>query len=445
MAEDIFAASFKEEPYWWEAVPRPQWPEAPLPKTADVVVIGSGYAGLNCAIETARGGRDTVVLEASDPGHGASTRLAGYIGRFMHFSYQKLERKFGPERAKRMWEESGHAQRVLLERIEQEQMEVGKLWRGRFTGACSAQHYEDLARNAEYIAKRVPFKFEMCPKSEQRKEIGTDFWHGGMILVEHGTLNPAKYHQGLLDAARRSGAAILPHTPVVGVRPESEGYTVATPRGQIAARDVVICTNGYTPEVWSAVPWVRRRIVPVPAYQVCTEEIPLDLMRSVTPKGRAMLDSKENIYWCRPTPDDKRLIFGARTGHDDGDLKLTARKLHAIMTNEVFPQLEGVKLHRIWDGVMGFSFDKLPHMGQTRDGIYFATGFCGSGLPLGTYFGKTVGNRVLGRPEGESAFWNVGFPTWPFYDGNPWWLPLYIHWVDWRDARGSRGHITRGG
>ncbi|HLB06734.1 MAG TPA: FAD-binding oxidoreductase [Alphaproteobacteria bacterium] len=445
MAADIFAPGFKEEPYWWEAVPRLNEAEEPLPQSADVVVIGSGFAGLNCAIETARAARSTVVLEQQALGYGASTRLAGYIGRFMHFSYQRLEKKFGPERAKRMWSESGDAQRVLLERIEHEQMEVGKLWRGRFTGACAPAHYENLARNAEYIAKRVPFKFEMCPKSEQRSEVGTDFWHGGMILIEHGTLHPGKYHQGLIDAARRAGAGLYGHTPVVGVRPKRKGYTVATARGAIEARDVVICTNGYTPDVWSALPWVRRRIVPVPAYQICTAEMPIELMRSVTPKGRAMLDSKENIYWCRPTPDDKRLIFGARTGHDDGEIKITAQTLYDILTGEVFPQLKGVTLSHVWKGVMGFSFDKLPHMGQTRDGVYFATGFCGSGLPLGTYFGKTVGNRLLGRKEGESAFWNIGFPTWPFYNGKPWWLRLYVAWVDYRDRRGLQGHITRGG
>lgn len=445
MAEDIFAPGFKEEPYWWEAVPRPKAEAASLPKAADAVIVGSGYAGLNCAIEVARGGRNVLVIEAAELGHGASTRLAGYIGRFMHFSFKKLEKKFGAERAKRMWTESGEAQRALLERIEQEQMEVGKLWRGRFTGACSPQHYDDLARNAEYVTKRVPFEFEMCPRSEQRKEVGTDFWHGGMILLEHGTLHPGKYHQGLMDAARRSGATLVGHTPVTGIVPERDGYTVHTARGSIAARDVVICTNGYTPDIWSAMPWVRRRIVPVPGYQIATEEIPIELMRSVTPKGRAMLDSKENIYWCRPTPDDKRLIFGARTGHDDGDLKITAQKLHGILTEEVFPQLKGVGLYRVWKGVMGFSFDKLPHMGQTRDGIYFATGFCGSGLPLGTYFGKTVGNRLLGKPEGESAFWNVGFPSWPFYNGNPWWLSLYVAWVDYNDRRGHRGEFIRGG
>jgi glycine/D-amino acid oxidase-like deaminating enzyme len=444
MANDIFAEGFKEEPYWWDAVPRERLAEEALPSKADVVVVGSGYAGLNCAIETARGGRDTLVLEAQDAGFGASTRLAGYIGRFMHYSFTKLTSMFGLENAKRMWLESGEAQTVILERIEQEQMDVGKLWRGRFTGACTPSHYEMLAQNAELINKHCPFEFSMCPKSEQHKEVGTDFWHGGMILHEHGTLHPGKYHQGLLQAALNAGVKVHDFTPVTRIVPERKGFTVKTTRGVVNAQNVVICTNGYTDTTRSAVPWVRNRIIPVPAHQICTEPMPSELMKAIKPSGRAVLDSKVNIYWDRPTPDDRKIIFGARTGHDEGDLRITAQKLHGCMT-EVYPQLKDVKLSHVWQGVMGFSFDKLPHMGETRDGVYFATGFCGSGLPMGTYFGKTIGNRVLGKKEGESAFWNLGFPTWPFYNGTPWFLRAYIAWVDFNDRLGSRGHIVRGG
>ncbi|MDP7341893.1 MAG: FAD-binding oxidoreductase, partial [Alphaproteobacteria bacterium] len=359
---------------------------------------------------TATAGRDTLVVDAEPAGFGASTRLAGYIGRFLHYSIQKLESKVGKEKAHRLWKESGDAQWVLLDLIEKEQMEVGKLYRGRFTGACSPAHYEAMATNAEYINKNVPFEYSMCPASEQHKEVGTDFWHGGMILHEHGTLHPGLYHQGLMDAAIRAGARIEGRTPVLDIAPEpGGGFTVTTRHHAIRARDVVICTNGYSNTQRSAVPWVRNRIVPVYAHQICTDTISDGLMKDVKPSGRAVLDSKTNIFWDRPTPDDKRIIFGARTGHDDGDLRITAKKLRDLMVM-VYPQLAETKISHVWRGVMGFSFDHLPHTGQTRDGVYFATGFCGSGLPLGTYFGQKVGHKLVGNPEGETEWWNHGFP-----------------------------------
>src|SRR5258708_22538335 len=79
MPGDLFTGDVKLAPYWWDHVPRPTLAEAPLPATVDVVVIGSGYTGLSAALQTARGGRQTLVLDAEDAGWGCSTRNGGQI------------------------------------------------------------------------------------------------------------------------------------------------------------------------------------------------------------------------------------------------------------------------------------------------------------------------------------------------------------------------------
>ncbi|MFI4989178.1 MAG: hypothetical protein ACHQF3_17255 [Alphaproteobacteria bacterium] len=40
MDDALFTPDFKLEPYWWDAVPRPAFALAELPKKADVAVIG---------------------------------------------------------------------------------------------------------------------------------------------------------------------------------------------------------------------------------------------------------------------------------------------------------------------------------------------------------------------------------------------------------------------
>ncbi|NYU07540.1 FAD-binding protein, partial len=60
----IFAEDFKTTPYWWERSPRPELEQSPLPQNVDVAVIGSGYTGLHAALQTARGGRSTLVFDA---------------------------------------------------------------------------------------------------------------------------------------------------------------------------------------------------------------------------------------------------------------------------------------------------------------------------------------------------------------------------------------------
>ena len=72
-----FAHHYKPEPIWWERSPLSVEPEPTLPAKADVVVIGSGYTGLCAAIQTVRGGRHTVVIEANAIGSGCSSRNGG--------------------------------------------------------------------------------------------------------------------------------------------------------------------------------------------------------------------------------------------------------------------------------------------------------------------------------------------------------------------------------
>ena len=80
MSDSIFAADYRDRPYWWDAAPRPELPPvAPLTR-ADVAVVGSGYTGLAAALELARGGRQVAVLDAQDAGWGCSSRNGGQVG-----------------------------------------------------------------------------------------------------------------------------------------------------------------------------------------------------------------------------------------------------------------------------------------------------------------------------------------------------------------------------
>ena len=79
---DIFADDFSADPYWWDDIPQDTSAGLPLdalPSRADVVVVGSGYAGLQAAITLAQTGNDVVLLEAGPLGLGASTRNGGMV------------------------------------------------------------------------------------------------------------------------------------------------------------------------------------------------------------------------------------------------------------------------------------------------------------------------------------------------------------------------------
>ena len=96
---DCFSSDFKPAPYWWDASPRPANDLTKPRATADVVIIGSGYTGLHAAVQTARAGLDTVVVDAEAAGFGCSTRNGGQISTSVKPSYSTLCQRYGEAQA----------------------------------------------------------------------------------------------------------------------------------------------------------------------------------------------------------------------------------------------------------------------------------------------------------------------------------------------------------
>jgi predicted NAD/FAD-binding protein len=81
MSEDSLRGT-TYQPFWWEEFPRWKSEPRPIPKEADVAIVGSGYTGLSAALTALRGGKSVVVFEAAEAGHGASSRNGGGVGNF---------------------------------------------------------------------------------------------------------------------------------------------------------------------------------------------------------------------------------------------------------------------------------------------------------------------------------------------------------------------------
>ncbi len=88
-----------------------------------------------------------------------------------------------------------------------------------------------------------------------------------------------------------------------------------------------------------------------------------------------------------------------------------------------------------WSGTVAYTFDHAPHIGQL-DGLYFAMGYCGSGVGRATYFGRKVALKMLDDPEGRTSLDGLAFSTRPFYSGHPWFLPVVLRWHSWADRLG---------
>ena len=219
----------------------------------------------------------------------------------------------------------------------------------------------------------------MVPREAQREEIGSDYYHGGMVVEESASVHPAKLFDAVCATWRKgAGATVHGGTAVEGISGSPGAMVVRTARGTVGACDVLLAANAYVGRFGAGLsPFLRRRVIPVTAYLVATEELPPDLARSLLPRGRMGADTQRSIFAFRLTPDGRRVVvFNARPWHrsEIGEREVTA-SVHRPMCL-LWPQLRGHHITHTWKGQVGFTFDRLPHLG-VQDGVMYATGVPG--------------------------------------------------------------------
>jgi glycine/D-amino acid oxidase-like deaminating enzyme len=429
-ATPLFSPDFKTSPYWWDGVPPADLGQPALPAQVDVAVIGSGYTGLHAALQTARGGRTTLVLDAEDAGWGCSTRNGGQISTSIKPGLAELTRRHGADHAVRILREGWRSLEWIGEFVAAEGIDCDFRVAGRFHAAHSPTQYEILARDAANQPKGLELPIEVVPRAEQHRELGTDAYFGGVVYTRHAALDPGRYHRGLLDRARAAGATVVPHCAVTALDKDGAAFRLNTPHGVVVARKVVVATNGYTGRI---TPWLRRRVIPIGSYVIATEELPPELMARLMPRNRIVSDTRKVVYYYRASPDRRRVLFGGRVSLRESDPRISGPRLHAEMT-WIFPELAQARISHSWVGFIAYTFDELAHVGE-REGLHYAMGYCGSGVGMASYLGMRLGQQVLGLKDGATALDSVRFQTRPLYTGNPWFLAPSIWYYRRKDSR----------
>ena len=431
MSDSIFSDDFKAQPFWWDATPPPGIFDQAVPPNTEVLIIGSGYTGLNCGIETARGGLNTLVIDAESVGWGCSSRNGGQISGEIKPDYSELKRKYGAEKAFDLVKEARNALDWVGNFIRTEEIDCEFVQCGRFQAAHNPGQFRRLVNYANNQPKGLEQPLSIVERKDQANEIDSDYYHGGLLIGNHCSLDPAKYQQRLLDAAIASGCSIVSDCAALNIERTSNGFCVTTSKGMVNAKKVVVATGGYTGTVTA---WQRRRLVPIGSYMLATEQLDPARAEKLMPKKRVFSDSRKLVVYFRRSPEGNRVLFGGRVSVFESDPVKSAPALRQEMLR-IFPQLEDVKLSHSWMGFVGFTFDYLPHLGE-QDGLFYAMGYCGSGICLASYFGNRLGLQVLGKPEGKIAFNDLKFQTRPFYTGVPWFLSAVVKYYQLRDRFG---------
>jgi glycine/D-amino acid oxidase-like deaminating enzyme len=432
MPNDILHKDFKPTPYWWEAYKPVTGDLTDVPRTARVAIVGGGYAGLSCAIELADAGIEACVFESAELGAGASTRSGGGVSGGVNIgkSFTGKVTTLEPDVLKNILASGYDAFSLVESLIEREKIDCYWEKTGRFVGAWTPNDYAYQERRVATLNANAGSGAFMVPKERQREEMASDYYYGGMVVERSAKLHPALYFKGLLDAASRRKITLCARAAVKTITPASQGWRIATSRGDIEVCDVVIATNGYTGD---ATPELKRRLIPLASHIIATEELPPDLAASLIPKKRTLADTKRVLCYYRMSPDGKRMIFGGRARFTQVTPAVSAPILHRFMTDR-FPQLKGIRVTHAWTGNVAFTWDALPHTG-TLGGMHYALGCNGSGVAMMTYLGRQTARRIIGGANSTCGFELEEFPDFPLYNGSPnWALPAVGAYYRFRDG-----------
>lgn len=419
-------------PYWWDEAPRPAIELDPLPAQADVVIVGSGFTGLSAALTLLQCNRQVLVLDAESLGAGASSRNAGSMGRTFRHTFSDLMKAHGVDFAMRVYREVHDAFEFSYGRIESEGIKCELVRRGRFTAFIGSGQYEEAARELELRQKHVPGKDYMVSKEAQGQEIGFGSYFGGIIIPDVASIHPGLYQLGLLSRVKGAGGTAIGNTKVVDISRAGKDFAVATQRGTVRARDVIVATNGYTGGLMR---YLQRRVFPFPAYMFATEPIGIERVKKLLPNLRVFQEKAENPFFLRPSPDLTRLVGGGRAGTIVTSTSRTARTLHRLLVARI-PDLASTRLSHFWTGKCAGTFSIFPGIG-VHDGVHYSMGYCFAGISMGTYLGHKIGLRVAGKPDAATVFDDIGFETRFWHWSYPWFVPIAAEMMLYEDRKVS--------
>src|SRR4051794_37373718 len=241
------AEPFPLSPSLWAATapPAPPTPRLHGSATADVCIVGGGYAGLSTALHLAERGVKAVVLEAHEPGWGGSGRNGGQVIPGLKYDPDELVTKI-PERGEELVAFAGSTADAVFDLIDKHGMDVPRARHGWIQGAHTPESVETVRKRAEQWARRG-VDAEFLDRSATGRHLGTPQYEASWIDRRGGAVQPLAYARGLARAALKAGAAVHGQSRVAKLSRDGGRWTARTDAGATVTADrVVVCTNGYT-------------------------------------------------------------------------------------------------------------------------------------------------------------------------------------------------------
>ncbi len=381
-------------PAAWNAILPAQAAAHPLDgdASADIAVIGAGFAGLSAARRLTQLVPDAriALLEAGRVAEGAAGRNSGFMIDLPHELTSEDYAGTGDDRTmialNRMAQEFGRAA-VEEYGIDPAFFDPS----GKVNGAASAAahaHNESYARHLASLNEPS----EMLDAQAMRELTGSPHYRSGLYTPGTVMLQPAGYVRGLAAGLRREGVAIHEQSPVTGFTRQGDTWRVETPKGRLSAGKVILTVNGHLESFGIA----RGRLMQVFLFATMTPDLDADTL------GRLGGRPRWGVTPSDPMGTTMRRIDTAQGGNrivtrtcavlrpgmraTEADMARAARVMQRKF-DQRFPQLAGMRMEHAWAGHLCLSLNGVSVMREIEPGLYSACVQNGLGTARGTLTG----------------------------------------------------------
>jgi glycine/D-amino acid oxidase-like deaminating enzyme len=364
-------------------------------RTVSVTIIGGGFAGLSTALHLAAQGTDAIVLEAQEPGWGASGNNGGQLNPGLKFDPDAIQATFGADLGQRMIAFAYNTPVFTLDLIRR----LGIACDARQNGTLRAAYHAASAAAVETTAEqciRRGMPVTVLKQDALREATGTDRYLLAMRDARGGDVQPLSYARGLARAVLAAGAAIHGESPATSLRYEGGRWRIETPRAVVRAEKILIATNGFTGDLW---PGLRRSIVPIFSSIVATEPLPDDIARQIMPTRSVLYESGHITVYYRIDASN-RLLMGGR-GPMQWIRDPTAVAYLMRYAVRLWPVLRGIRWTHGWNSRLAMTADHYPHVHEPGPGALVYLGCNGRGVALATAMGQQLAKRLIGGKTAE--------------------------------------------
>ncbi len=395
----------------WAAMtpPGPDLPELIGTTEADVIVIGGGFTGLSTALHLREAGVDVAIVEAMEPGWGASGRNNGQvIPTLSRPDPDDIIARHGAtgERFVALLRDSAS---TLFDVVRRYQIQAEQEQAGWVQPVHSPGRIKIAERRVRQWSK-FGASVELLSRDQTRQMLGSDAWFGGFWNKTGGHINPLALSRGLARVVLDRGGRIYARSPAASFERTGNRWVVKTDKGQIGGRALIVATNAYTGEFSkSLMPAIAHEVMPVLSWQMATQPLSDDVRKSIIPGRQAMSDTHGELYFARYDARNRLVTGGAVIGPGNKAERLKLRVAERL--RRLWPQIGQVNFDYVWNGYVGMTTDFLPRIHRLGPDAYGWTGCNGRAVALSIALGDELSKAVRGLPESNLAL--------PFSDPAP--------------------------